>query len=333
MFFLIFGVLTLHLSWLDANAPNSTGNPWYGVACLGILLASVIVHELGHLIVSLRLGIPVDEVVIGPLGGLGPLATTPEPQCELVVSTAGPLANLGVCFVSAFCLALMADPSLSLTGLMNPLVPTAVLDGDPLIVGMKITFWINWLLILINLIPAFPFDGGRALRALLQLVNPNIDGPKAIVVVARAAKITALALLILAYFNFSKNQMAPLQTWFALALLAIFVFFSAKKEEAMATQTQIDEAVFGYDFSAGYTSLERSTPRATTTKPAPSALARWWKRRQALRAQRRRDVEVQEDGRVDELLIQVHQSGLHSLSPADRELLRRVSQRYRNRTK
>jgi len=334
MFFLVFAAFTLYLSWLDANALTGTsGDAWTGLVCILILLLSVAIHECGHLLVASRLGAHLDEIILGPLGGLGPPPTAIEPQSELVAVSAGPLANLGVCFTTAFCLALQdgAQQDVSVLGLMHPFSPRGILVGDPLVVGMKITFWVNWLLILVNLIPAFPFDGGRALRAALMLINPNLDGPRAVAVVARVAKITALGLLLVAWLTINENPTYPLQTWFALVLLSIFVFFSAKKEEAMALHSQLEDALFGYDFSAGYTSLEHSGPPLISTKPVTGPLVRWWKRRQELRAQRRRETEQQEECRVDQILSQVHERGLGSLSTEERDLLKRVSARYRNR--
>ncbi len=328
MFFLVFAAFTLYLSWLDANSPTSTGNAWLGATCLAILLMSVVVHELGHILVANRLGASFDEVVLGPLGGLGPHPTPLEPQSDLVTVIAGPLANLGVCFTAAFCLAWQSNHSL--LGLMNPLAPEAILEGTPLVVGMKLTFWINWLLILLNLIPAYPFDGGRALRTVLQLVKPGMDGPRAVQLVSRVAKLTAVALLVAAWLTADANPSHTLQTWFALVLLAIFVYFSAKREDAMAHLPPTEDAFLGYDFSAGYTSLEQSGPRCST-KPAASPLIRWWKRRQEVRAQRQREIETLEDGRVDQILTQVHESGFDSLSSEDRDLLKRVSERYRRR--
>jgi Zn-dependent protease len=327
MLFFVFAAFTLYLSWLDGRAADTAGT-WSGVACLGILLASVIVHELGHVLVANRLGATVDEVVLAPLGGIGPAPAPLDPQSELVTVMAGPLANLGACFTAAFALALQGD--VSLVGLMNPFVPEGILVGSPLLVGMKLTFWVNWILVLLNLIPAYPFDGGRAMRATLMVLRPGMEYAQAVFFVAKVAKLTALGLLVLAWIMRNSNPSYALQTWLALVVLAIFVFFSAKKEEAMAHQAPGDDAFLGYDFSAGYTSLERSGPRIGT-KPAAGPLVRWWKRRQEQRDQRRRELESLEDNRVDEILTQLHTSGLESLTSDDRELLNRVSARYRKR--
>jgi Zn-dependent protease len=330
MFFLLFAALTLYQSWLEVHAVNSPGPLWVGPICLGILLGSVFVHELGHLLVANRLGASVDEVVLGPLGGLGPTPAPLEPQSELVATMAGPLTNLGVCLMAAFCLALQGDTNL--LGLMWPFSPEAVLAGEPLIIGIKLTFWINWLLVLINLIPAYPFDGGRALRSMLVLTYPGMDQQRAVILVARVAKLTAIALLVVAWLVRNQNQTAIVQTWFSLVLLGIFVYFSARREEALANYAVSEDAFLGYDFSEGYTSLERSGPKCST-KPTTGPIVRWWKRRCEQRLQKRRELEAKEDGMVDEILSRLHEGGMQCLTSPERDLLRRVSARYRGRSR
>jgi Zn-dependent protease len=328
MFFLVFAAFTVYLGWLDASQPAADGNPWIGISCVLVLLCSVVVHELGHLFFANRLGATVDELVIGPFGGLGPLPAPLEPQGELLTTLAGPLANLLVCTLCA--LGLLLAGSSDLLGLLHPFAPRDILSGTPLVLGLKLTMWINWLLVLINLIPAFPFDGGRGVRATLMLIHPGMEPARAVWSAARLAKVTAVGLVVLALVSIGTNPGYTVPTWFALLLLAIFVYFSARKEELVAQHSASDDALFGYDFSAGYTSLEQSGPK-TSTKPVSGPLVRWWKRRRDEKEARRRELEAMEDGRVDEILAQVHATGLQSLSSDDRDLLNRVSARYRNR--
>ena len=328
MFFLLFAAFTFYLSWLEAHRPDARGQVWVCVASLVILLASVVVHELGHLIVAHRLGTHVDEVILGPFGGLGPLPTGLEPHSEMVMAVAGPLANLGVCLMSAFCLTLRGG--VILTGLMDPLAPTDVMVGDALMVVMKLTFWVNWLLAVINLVPAFPFDGGRLLRAGLMLMRHPMDFARAVLVVARVAKVTSLVLLLFAYFARNQNPAYLVQTWFALVLLAILIYFCARKEESILQQANAENSAFDYDFSEGYTSLERAGAKVSTV-PLTRSLVRWWQRRKEFRERRQRELEVSEENRVDEILARLHEVGMENLSTDERGLLQRVSARYRSR--
>jgi Zn-dependent protease len=361
MLFLLFAAFTFYLSWLyaqdlfvgepttlalerpiAAESGNATvaaqrqiepslGIIFSALSCLLILFLSVLIHELGHVVAANRLGIRVDEMILGPLGGLGPAPPVPEPQHDLLMIAAGPLMNLGVCFLASLCLAIHGG--VDLLGLMNPVAPSEIIVGAPLIVAIKMTLWINWLLVLVNLIPAYPFDGGRALRAAILIVRPRLDPSRAVLIVAAAAKVIAVGLLIIAWIvrTDHPDPNSVVQTWFALVLLSIFVFFSARKAESVATAPTSEEAFLGYDFSEGYTSLERSGPKTFTKPPQSSLLVRWWQHRREQRAQRQREIEAYEDGRVDEILLRVHEAGYESLTSEERALLRRASARYRSR--
>src|SRR3954451_9116844 len=96
MFFLLFATGALYLSWLNSNQ-QAGGEPsltWLVWASLGILLVSVIAHEVGHVMASIRLGGGTEEIVLWPLGGLSPVHVPPEPQAEIITALAGPLVNL-----------------------------------------------------------------------------------------------------------------------------------------------------------------------------------------------------------------------------------------------
>ncbi len=323
MFFLLFAAFTIYLGWVDSQ--NSQA--WNAPALVLILLASVVLHEIGHVFVARRLGGHVEEVVLGPFGGLESIPNSADPQSDLVSVVAGPLVNLGICFLAA--IGLVVQTNVDLIALMDPLSPGDVTSGPPFVVVLKLIFWVNWALILVNLIPAFPFDGGRALKAGILSFRSSLDPRTAVLIVARIAKLTALGLLVVAWLVRDDFPNAIIDTWFALVLLAIFVFFSARKAEA-GDHGSIEDAFFGYDFSEGYTSLEKSVPECST-KPGTGLLVDWFENRRRMKEQVRRQSDAEEDGRVDEILTQVHQEGMDSLSPEDRAILKRASHRYRNR--
>ena len=342
LFFLLFGVFTLYVSSIPyLGQPN-----WLGVSCVLTLLVSVMLHEVGHVAVARRLGGLADEVVIGPLGGLSQARVPYEPHSELVALMAGPLVNVGICLVTAICL--MFYPGINLIGLLHPLFPAQITAGTPLLVALKLTFWINWLLLLFNLLPVYPFDGGAALRAVLTFLWPELDTQQSLTTVARLGKVLAALLLVAAWLMMDqepgqwqvdaadKYPTIRVPPWFVLTLLSIFVFFSARREERQFSEIEANEDdVFGYDFSQGYTSLERSIESGGDAAPKSisreGAFARWWKKRREARQRQLRKQEADDEKRVDEVLSRLHEGGLDSLSREDRELLQRVSQRYRSR--
>ncbi len=145
---------------------------------------------------------------------------------------------------------------------------------------------------------------------------------------ARISKLTAVGLCIWAWLISDAADAWALPGWLPLVLLAIFVFFSASQEVAKAEETEWEEELFSYDFSQGYTSLERSSqPRS---RP-PGVVQRWINARRELRKRRRDLQERDEERQVDKILTRLHESGMKGLTAKERALLHRVSARYRNR--
>ncbi len=319
----LFVAVAVFVLYLSSNVAPQDG---IGVGCLAValLFASVLAHELGHCFAAVRAGALPDPIVIGPLGGLGQGELPREPQAEWVKALGGPLVNLAVILV-LFPILLTSGSWASLTDLLNPLHPVQLTEGALWLVTVKLTFWINWLLLSANLLPAFPFDGARAVRSLLW---PAMDFRGATQVAVRASKLTALGLCILAWLLHEQRSAADLPTWVPLLLVAAFVYFHAQHEAARIEDNEWSEELFNYDFSQGYTSLEQTldAPR----RPG-HALRRWIESRREQRERRRQSLEQDEERQVDTILIRLHESGMDGLSAKERALLNRVSARYRNR--
>jgi Zn-dependent protease/CBS domain-containing protein len=146
---------------------NRTGDPnaiARGLTLTALVLASVLLHELGHAVAGARNGFPMKGSILLPTGGVGladPNAPLdfPSPGVlarELRIAAAGPLVNMFLAGASGLIL-LERMPAASLWS--QPLVSIDSLG--------KSFFWINFFLFAVNLLPAFPLDGGRMLRALL----------------------------------------------------------------------------------------------------------------------------------------------------------------------
>jgi stage IV sporulation protein FB len=310
VFFVLFAVFVLHFGAQEKMAG-------YAAVFVGLLFVSALAHELGHCFAAWKLGGTTDQVLLWPFGGLSHINVSQEPQVELVTTVAGPLVNMSICT--------LATPLLVFTGanimeLANPFELPGM-DGLTAQNVLKMTFWTNSLLTMVNLLPAFPLDGGRLLRALLW---QKFGYRSAVQLVVRAAKLSALFLCIGAWWVWTSYPFASLP----LALLGIFLYFSAKQEADRLLDHDGGDGVFGYDFSQGYTSLERhyqSRPRD------PGPLRKWLETRRAARLERQQKIEEDEERRVDEILMRLHEAGPSGLSDEDRALLDRVSARYRNR--
>ena len=336
MFFLLFAIFTFYFA--RRGSGDAPGLPALAAVCLVVLFVSVLIHELAHCFVALRLGGAVDSIVMGPLGGLRAVKVAHDPQSELLAVLAGPLASLMMC-LGCLSIVAMYDHQAAY-GLLNPLAPKRVI-GDAAMAEalewstlLRLTCFINWWLVVINLIPAFPFDGGRALQSFIQSVRPGIDKETAVAIAASCARCVAIALVVLAFVfhdTLAVTVITVMPSWLPLVLLATFVFFSTRVEESQMEQMELDEAMFGYDFSQGYTSLEKNAHPETPPQRKEGAIARWLRERQQLREQRRCEQERYEDQRMDDILRRLHVHGFENLTQQERSLLKRVSARIRSR--
>jgi hypothetical protein len=143
----------------------------------------------------------------------------------------------------------------------------------------------------------------------------------------RVAQIAAIALWIAAWRLHSEPQFSFVVM--PLVLLGVLTFFVAPTDAPPQEDTSLDDGTFGYDFSQGYTSLERSLDSSLKARPGP--LRKWIERRRQAKARQQREIEVEDDRRVDAVLARLHEMGMHAMSDEDRALLKRVSARYRNR--
>ncbi|MGE0605678.1 MAG: site-2 protease family protein [Pirellulales bacterium] len=296
---------------------------WYAASMLGVLLASVAIHEWGHFLAAQRVGGHVPSVVLWPFGSMTHAVAPPDPVAEAAVALAGPAMNLAVCGVTAI---VLQWQDRGILPLMNPLsVPyTLALEeaGLPWQAGLEMTFWINWLLALVNMVPASPLDGARALRAGLTFVA----GPKlGSYLTVRCGQFAALGMLFAAWWLHTGEYRPAVMP---LVLLGCFLFFSAqgeswpRAEPALGDDWPHAEDLSGYDLDD---TLEMTGPR----RPGP--LRQWIETCKEQRRQKRQALEAEEERRVDAILARVHETGIDALSPQEHSLLQRVSARYRSR--
>lgn len=192
----------------------------FGLVLMILLFVCVTLHELGHGLVARVFGIPVREIVLLPLGGVALMGKNPEkPTHELWIAIAGPLVNVVIALVLVVPLGLSIGPML-LTG--HGLLPEEL--GNTTLSLNTALVWLfaaNVSLALFNLIPAFPLDGGRVLRAVLAMF---MSFPKATRVAVATGQLIAILVGLYGVLN---GQ-------FLLTLVAVFIFFGAGQETAVA---------------------------------------------------------------------------------------------------
>lgn len=185
-------------------AVGAFGPPLPTLGWLGLLFASVTLHEFAHSVVARRRGIPVAGIVLLPIGGVSEMARLPDrPRDELAVAVAGPAASIAIG-----------------AGLLAVAAVSGVGAGPPALVAGPVVRrlgWTNLLLAGFNLLPAFPLDGGRVLRALLARRHGLEVATRVAATVGRRLAV-ALGVVGLLY-----------ETW--LVFIAVFIYFGARAEE------------------------------------------------------------------------------------------------------
>ncbi len=297
-----------------------------GFLGLAILFFSLLLHELSHCLIALRLGGTVERIVLVPWGGLAHPHLPYEPQREGLVAVSGRLANFAVVALLAplFFFLGVGEELYNSLGLMGP----AMTGGEALwLSALKLTVWINWLLALVNVLPALPLDCGRVLHAVLW---PSFGPRNSVVMISRwFAPFTAFSLMFAAWMTRNDHSSLAVQPWLLLVLAAIYLLFYGWSEIQRQEEPETDEGALGYDFSQGYTSLER---QLNVGRPAGgSSFRRWLEDRREAKRQKARKIEQEEERRADEILARLHECGMAGLTPEERAILERVSARYRNR--
>jgi hypothetical protein len=115
-----------------------------------------------------------------------------------------------------------------------------------------------------------------------------------------------------------------------LVLLAMFIYFACKQEWILL-ETGGEESLFGYDFSQGYTSLEREEPPPARPRQ-PNFIQRWLRRRAERKRQLEQEQQIAEEQRMDELLDKIQRLGKDALTDEENRFLKRVANRYRKKS-
>lgn len=206
-----FGLLLVWIWYIGQR----TGMVWPALGVLALLVFSlficVVLHEFGHAIMARRYGVITKDIILSPIGGMARLNRIPEkPLQELAVALAGPMVNVVIAILLGLVLwfflpdklTVIRDPEISIYWIGN-IIPAL--------------FWMNIMLVFFNLIPAFPMDGGRVLRAGLAMQFGRLKATKW---AAHIGKAIAVLFVVLAFY------------WghFFLGLIGVFVFIMGEQE-------------------------------------------------------------------------------------------------------
>ena len=232
----IFGVeLRIHLTfffllifvWLTESTAHGAANPGRGLALVAIIFGSVVLHELGHALVGLRAGVPAKAIILLPIGGVTLLDETQRPlepgiltwKRDIRIALAGPLVNIIIAVVTG--------------GVLLAVAPQIHFWAKPFYIYSgnlpRSLFWANLGLAGFNLLPAYPMDGGRVLRAIFSRTMDPVRATRRAVSIGQA--FATLFMLVGMLWNI----------W--LTMIGFFLFIAAQLEERSAVFQSVLETV------------------------------------------------------------------------------------------
>ena len=203
-----FSLLILFIVYTNYKAGQNSIQILWSVLFILCVFLTVFMHELGHALTAKKFGIKTKDITLLPIGGVAQLERLPEkPSEELMVAFAGPMVNI--------VLALITSLFISLPNTSEEMV--AQLENGVNANNFFLNFYlVNIILAFFNLIPAFPMDGGRVLRALLSY---KLERHKATKIAARIGQALAIGFVLLGFYS---NPF--------LIFIGIFVFMGAQIE-------------------------------------------------------------------------------------------------------
>ena len=310
-----FGIsVRVHLAFLlfiVLSILEATMHEWppLGVVLMGMgmLFVCVLLHEFGHCWGARRVGGTAEEVLLWPLGGLAYCDVPMTPRAQMATTISGPAVNVILLAACGVGLVLLGEPV--------PWNPHAAWSPNVL----DNLFRINLILLVFNLLPAYPLDGGRIFQCLMW---PRMGFPRSTLVATTVGKVIAVLMFCYALVFFRSLQ----QNAMLLLAIAILVYWQCENMRRMVDEGLVmDQNAFGYDFSQGYTSLNAQPERR------PSWWQRWKQKRQQKRQLREEQQRQQDERRVDEILNKLHRHGMDRLTPDEKSFLTQVSAKYRER--
>jgi stage IV sporulation protein FB len=336
IFFLLFAACAGLVEWhYLSRAPGAFGTALVTVAVVFVI---AILHELAHAVAAVNLGGSFQSIVVTPWGGPSEIVLPPQPRARLVVHLAGPFLNLVLFALGAFLL-IMTDPVRNSFGsLINPLSPQRLQDGLLEISLIQIATWVNFQMLVCNLLIAPPFDANRILRSIVNSINPEVSELRLEAGMMWLGCAMGMVLIGAAWLLRDVDHSGLiLPTWFVLVVAGICVVFSSRHEfhlwaESIDQNFSAMDELMDYD-PEGVDSGMFGTSGHETAFNDQESLNEWMADQATGSELAERSVALEEERRVDLILEKLHKHGLERLNEDERAFLERISQQYRRRRK
>lgn len=243
-----FGLIFLYAFWLGFSNGLTLIDTFWLMGFFIALFSCVLLHEYGHSLTARRYGVQTQDIILTPIGGIARLERMPEkPVQEFLVAIAGPMVNVVIAVVllalgwllfqnerwEIFKWFLEQQLTFADSEETAEAIAAAGLETTGFLFYLPVLIATNIALVVFNLIPAFPMDGGRIFRALLAM---RIGRVRATRVAAIVGQVIAVAFVGLGLYTGA----------FTLTLIGIFVFTTARTENNMV---QLDDRLKNHNAS------------------------------------------------------------------------------------
>jgi stage IV sporulation protein FB len=290
---------------------------YYALGTYVLLFGIVLLHEFGHCYGARRVGGEADEILLWPLGGLAATNPPHHPRAHFITTVSGPLVNVVICVVAGAAIMLWSGAAAVPWNPLHPLTPVDALVLDSATTGqlwLIRVFGLSYMLLLFNLLPIFPFDGGRILQACLWR---RTDYASSMIVATGIGMAGAIVIGVVGLFHE--------ESWLLL-MIAVFGYITCwQSRRAVREHGEYGFGDFDYDTSASR--LNADQPRSHVRRAG--LVQRFRAKRAAARAEHERQMLADRQQLVEEVLIKVSRHGLGSLSARERRVLEEETQRRR----
>lgn len=307
-------LLVLIVIWLAFSAfegPKALQNAIAGGVCLFVI---IILHEFGHCFAGRWVGGEAHEILLWPLGGLAFPDVPRRPWPHLVTVAGGPLVNLLICILIWGLSWLISFHHVHL--IVNPLTHNVELPamGKAHLYVWMYMWWIyaiSWSLLLFNLLPIFPLDGGQLLRALLWF---KLRYYRATLISCVVGMIGAALLTVYGLTQFGSWSGGLLT---AIGISCFYYCYQTRAQLKAAGPWEFEDE--GIDYSA------------SLWQPDEPRRKKKISRRVARKLRRQAEQEENEQAQIDAILAKVSAQGMQSLTWSERRALRKATERQRRR--
>jgi stage IV sporulation protein FB len=268
---------------------------------MGILFVIILLHEFGHCFASRWVGGNPDDILMWPLGGLASANPPHRAWPTFITVAGGPAVNVIICLLTGVCLAYTVDfvP-------LNPFAPLPPIGAGMLIIWVWWTFVTSYWLLLFNLLPIFPLDGGQLLQTSLWV---RMGYYRSMAIASSVGMVGSVMLGIYGAYMFQ----------LMLIFIAISSFLLCYRQRQMLREMGPEAMAEAdmFEIAAGESQQEPKRKRLSA--------------RAIKKAQRAAAEERAEQERIDQILAKVSASGMNSLTWMERRALKKATERQRQR--